>query len=152
MGSRGPAPRPTALRLLNGETRPSRINQAEPLPPDAELEPPEWLGSGGRQEWDRIVGDLTHMRVGRRIDSTALGVLAELTAQFALAARLVDQDGVLIKDKDGNPRRNPAALMARGLADEIRLMSREFGLTPASRASLTTSTMPAWSHADRLLS
>ena len=32
MGRRGPAPTPTKLKLLRGETRPSRINRAEPKP------------------------------------------------------------------------------------------------------------------------
>ena len=32
MGRRGPAPTPTKVKRLRGETRPSRLNHAEPLP------------------------------------------------------------------------------------------------------------------------
>jgi hypothetical protein len=32
MGRRGPAPTPTKVKMLRGETRPSRLNHREPMP------------------------------------------------------------------------------------------------------------------------
>jgi len=56
MGRRGPAPRPTALKLLGGETRRSRVNYAEPeLPAPGVMDPPAGLTGAGRAEWLRLL-------------------------------------------------------------------------------------------------
>src|SRR3954470_21352191 len=64
MGRRGPAPAPTAFRLLKGEGRPSRINQDEPqLPEPRTRRAPAGLTGPGRHEWQRLVGMLSNRGV-----------------------------------------------------------------------------------------
>lgn len=49
MGKRGPAPEPTALKLLKGVTDPRRVNTDEPTPPEVKPTVPEWATS--EDEW-----------------------------------------------------------------------------------------------------
>jgi hypothetical protein len=49
MGERGPAPEPTALKLLKGITDPRRVNTDEPTPPEVKPTMPEW--ATGDDEW-----------------------------------------------------------------------------------------------------
>ncbi len=53
MGQRGPAPQPTALRVLKGETRPSQLRTA-PQPQDPP-EKPDDLEPAVAKVWDRIL-------------------------------------------------------------------------------------------------
>ena len=41
MGSRGPAPLPTKLKVLHGETRAARLNRNEPKPAGRQRMPPD---------------------------------------------------------------------------------------------------------------
>lgn len=53
MGKRGPAPKPTSPRVPHGD-RPDRIDTLEPVPPDAEVEPPDRPSDPARAIRDRL--------------------------------------------------------------------------------------------------
>lgn len=152
MGRRGPQPVPTQLRLLRGETRPSRVNQAEPQPRELPLSRPDWLSAGGRHEWDRVAPDLTAMRAAHQVDSSALAAYCEAVARFRVATELVARAGLMLKDRDGTIRRNPAVAQARDASIEMRMWAREFGLTPAARQPLKIEHSITGASAERLLS
>jgi P27 family predicted phage terminase small subunit len=134
MGKRGPAPRPTALKVLSGD-RPDRVNRAEPQVPAGEIEAPPWLGGQARDEWDRLAPVLIRMGVLTVIDVDSLGVYCEALAHYQQAARLVDQSAVLIGGQRGLVK-NPAMQVIRDQAAIIRAFAREFGLTPSARSEM----------------
>jgi len=135
MGRRGPAPKPTALRLLHGD-KPSRINQAEPRPRDQPPQRPAWLSPAAADEWDRIAPDLAAMGTAKAVDALGLAAYCEAAARFRAASDMVAQTQVLIVDRDNVPRVNPAVRVARDASYEMRMWAREFGLTPSSRSPL----------------
>ncbi|MFD7319546.1 hypothetical protein ACFV9D_00420 [Streptomyces sp. NPDC059875] len=57
-GRRGPAPKPTALRVLHGD-RKDRINTGEPQPDEGEITPPVWLSNGALEVWRILADELT---------------------------------------------------------------------------------------------
>lgn len=152
MGRRGPAPKPTALKLLQGEHRPSRVSPAEPRPRDLPPERPAWLSQAARDEWDRIAPDLWVMRTATAVDSTALAAYCEAVARFRVATDLVAKAGLMLRDRDGTVRRNPAVSQARDASFEMLRWAREFGLTPASRQPLRIEHSIGGLAAERLLS
>jgi len=136
MGRRGPAPQPTNLRLLHGEKRPSRVNYAEPRPRDTPPEQPEWLSAGGAAEWVRVLPDLLAMRTVTSADASALAAYCEAVARFRAATELVARSGLMLRDRDGAIRKNPAVAQQRDASNEMRVWAREFGLTPSARSPL----------------
>jgi P27 family predicted phage terminase small subunit len=153
MGKRGPAPVPTNLRLLHGETRPSRINRDEPKPRELSPPKPEWLSSAAAEEWDRVIPDVIAMRSARAVDASALAAYCEAVARFRTASQVVAVAGLMIKDRDGSLRRNPAVSQARDASAEMRSWAREFGFTPAARQPLRIEhSVGAGLAAERLLS
>jgi P27 family predicted phage terminase small subunit len=152
MGRRGPQPVPTNLRLLRGETRPSRINRAEPRPRELTPEPPEWLSAAAAEEWARVVPDLVTMGTVKAVDATALACYCEAVARFRAASQLVARAGLMIKDRDGIIRKNPAVGQARDASAEVRAWARDFGLTPSARQPLRVEHSVAAADAERLLS
>jgi len=76
MGRRGPAPKPTALRILHGD-RPSRINVDEPIPDRGLPECPDGVSDEVREVWDDTVRQLDVMGVASRADRDALRCYCE---------------------------------------------------------------------------
>ena len=136
MGQRGPAPTPTALKLLRGETRPSRIGSGEPQPRSAGPEPPGWLDDDARAVWDRTVVELEAMGLAYASDTDALVVYCNAVVTHARAQRLLDRSGVLVRGTGGQLVRNPATTVISHTAQIVARFAREFGLTPAARVSL----------------
>ena len=63
MGLRGPTPKPTALRLYEGNRGHRPLNDREPVALMGEPEMPKHLDRDARREWRRLVPLLMTMRV-----------------------------------------------------------------------------------------
>jgi P27 family predicted phage terminase small subunit len=148
----GRPPKPTALKLLHGETRPSRVNPNEARPRDALPVPPEWLSDEVRAVWDRVVDELRHMRVVSAADTDALVVYCQAVVHHREAAELVNREGLLLAGRDGGWVKHPAMQFVRDQAVLIKVMAGQFGLTPAARVGLSTGDAPDVEGAARLLS
>lgn len=136
MGRRGPAPKPTALRVLHGEKR-YRINTAEPLPRNAPPERPDWLTAYAVEEWDRIFPDLEAMGVAKAVDAAGLAAYCEAVSELRRCTELLAKSRPLIRRaKDGELVPNPLFRLRQRAADSVRVWAREFGFTPASRQPL----------------
>lgn len=150
MGKRGPAPKPTPLRVLHGE-KGRRINTGEPQPAAGLPEAPPELDETSRLVWDYVVAELAHMGLARRPDRDQLAAYVEAVRLHAQAVVMVHKAGPLIKDRDGYVRLNPAVRIQTQAARTMLTFAREFGLTPAARVQLTAEQV-AHDHAARLLS
>jgi P27 family predicted phage terminase small subunit len=151
MGRRGPAPQPTALRVLKGD-KPYRINDAEPRPRDEPPRMPAWLSTRARAEWERIAPDLVVMRTAKAVDATALAAYCESVALMTTLAEVVAKSGPLLIGRDGMAHKNPAVAQLLAASATVRAWSREFGLTPAARQPLKIEVDHHGLPAERLLS
>ena len=62
MGLRGPAPQPTALKVLRGNPGKRPLNKREPEPPtDNPPHCPDHLDDVAKVEWNRLVAIVTQM-------------------------------------------------------------------------------------------
>lgn len=136
MGTRGPIPKPTRLKILAGETRPSRVNYAEPIPGGGPLTPPEDLREEARIVWERVVDALGPTGVLTGADRDILRLYCEAWARYVEAETALSRSGPLITGRDGNLVKNPLHQIVRDNADAIKKYARELGLTPAARVGL----------------
>lgn len=150
MGRRGPAPKPTALRVLHGDEE-RYINRGEPMPAPGLPPAPSSLDATSRPVWDYVLAELAAMDLAKRPDRDQLAAYCEAVALHAQAVHLVHAAGALIKDRDGSVRMNPAVRVQSQAARTMLLFAREFGLTPASRVQFQAEQV-ATEHAERLLS
>lgn len=97
-GSRGPLPKPAALKLLEGNAGKRSLDLAAGVNPRIEVpSPPKHLGTEARKEWKRITPLLEELGLISGLDRSALalycqaaGRLAELETAFnGQVARLV---------------------------------------------------------------
>lgn len=121
MGLRGPAAKPTALKIIQGTARPDRVYEDEPKPKLSSTRPPTWLNAEQRKIWKDKAPGLIEQGVLTVWDREALGRYCVLFAQFVYLSKMSGRD-VLSE--------------LRQLNVQISKLEAEFGLTPASRTRI----------------
>lgn len=135
-GKPGPAPKPTQLKLLHGENRPSHLNLAEPKPRDALPVCPDDVSDGVRAVWDDTMRELIAMDLAHAADRDSLICYCEAVVTHRRASATLAKSPLLITGQKGNLVRNPMLQIQRDAATTIRNFAAEFGLTPASRTRI----------------
>ena len=152
MGRRGPPPTPTPLRVLRGETRPSRLKPGSPAPADGWPEQPDDLSPGALTVWQRVHRAYGATGVITAADADGLRAYCEAVVRYRQAATALEQSGPLVRDAHRSGLvKNPLHQIVRDNADLMRAWARELGLTPAARVGLRAdSAAPASPLADFL--
>ena len=154
MGLRGPAPKPTGLRRLEGNLSKRRLPQHEPQYERAVPEKPKKMSPAARRIWDELVYEMAGAAVLARVDKWALWQVCEDQALLNDIYAGLRSTAKAIKDKaeaEGKvlPGGELMALVAmtqgrlamraiRDLAGRVIIQRREFGLTPSSRSRIET--------------
>ena len=132
----GRPPTPMKLKLLRGETRPSRLNRAEPRPPSHRPRMPRDLPPAAAIVWRRVMREMGATGVITGADTDVFRVLCETVARYEYAARMHETTGLLIRGQKGELVKNPLHQIVRDNAVLVLSFARELGLTPAARANL----------------
>lgn len=134
----GPPPVPTRLKMLRGETRPSRLNRQEPEPVLGMPSPPPDMSIPARQVWERVAREFGHTGVIRGADQDILRAYCEAVVRYEFAARMLEETGPLLVDRvhPGQMQKNPLHQVVRDNAYLMRMLAGELGLTPAARVGL----------------
>lgn len=136
MAARGPIPRPTTLKLLDGTARRDRMRN-EPIPRSISLECPVANASPAvKQIWAATVAELQAMKIAYASDADTLMCYCEAVASHRRASALLAKSDVLIKGLSGQPVHNPALGVQQRAAAIIRAFAQEFGLTPSARTRI----------------
>jgi P27 family predicted phage terminase small subunit len=138
------------VKLLKGETRPSRLGLPEPQPPEAEPEPPEWFTGRHRKVWDAKVADLEAMGISYRADQELLAAFCSAVVLFEDAEVALGLEGLVVPGRDGELHRSPWLLVWRQATSEIARLSNHFGFSPAARARLPVSARVPTSEQDEI--
>lgn len=126
MGERGPAPKPTALRVLEGN-RAKRPLRREPKPRLGAPECPKELQGEARAEWQRVVPDLDQIGLLARADRAILISYCQTWSALIDAQREMELDFG-----------RHAILVWAKLNERLLAHIRELGLSPAARSRLGT--------------
>lgn len=142
MGRRGPPPKPTALRLLNGNAAKRPINDREPTPEKGRPRCPGWLPDEAKKVWKRVVEDLDRMGVLTVVDGDALTAYCQTYVRWKAAEEFLIKHGEVypLRDEKGQIRcmqQFPQVSIARNLLLVLRAFMGEFGLAPASRSRIS---------------
>lgn len=136
MGKRGPAPKPTALRILDGDHNKYRINRDEPPARIGVPICPDETTDEVRKVWDYTLRELTVMGLAFPADRDALLCYCEAVVTHRRACAVLAKSAILVKGLHGGMVRNPAVQIQRDSALQIRVFAQEFGLTPSARSTI----------------
>ena len=144
MGIRGPAPKPTAVKILQGKPGHRPLPANEPKPDSGRLpSAPRWLSDEAKREWKRIAPRLHAVGLLTEVDGLALAMLCEAFAQYMAAKTVVDSEGLLLMSDKGNSYQHPAAGLMTQARGELMKWAREFGMTPSARTRIVVDTESA---------
>lgn len=134
---RGRKPKPTALKLLQGNPGRRKVNADEPAPStEIPLDPPESLEGVARDEWLRVAPVLHRNGLLTECDTDALVLYCTLFARWQEAERQLRVYGLIIKSKSNNgyPILSPFLSISNEASRQCQKLLAEFGLTPSSRS------------------
>jgi len=133
----GRRPKPTHLRLLQGNPGKRPLNQNEPKPPAAIPEPPEHLSEIALKEWNRMSELLLKLGLLTLIDRTAFAAYCTLYARWVEAEEALKKTGSVVRAPSGYPMLSPYYTVSNQCLQQMRAYLTEFGLTPASRSRIS---------------
>lgn len=138
MGKRGPAPKPTALRIIEGNPSNRPLQKNEPKPTAGIPTRPEWLLPEAKHEWSRVVPELERLGLLTVVDRAALATYCQAWARYVEAeAKLSEYGGVLKAKKSDYVQVSPYETISRHSAQIVKAFCAEFGLTPSSRGRMS---------------
>ena len=136
MGERGPAPKPTAIRELEGNPGHRPINRNEPKPePGAVC--PDWLPDEAKAEWGRVAPELERMGLLTKVDTSALAAYCAAYARWRAAEEAIAEHGLTFVTSSGYAAQRPEVGIANKAMADIRAFCKEFGLTPSARGRMS---------------
>lgn len=147
MARTGRPPKPTALKLIDGNPGKRKIEPEAKVAPGKPVRPRD-LSPEARREWDRLV-DLLPETLLQRCDAYALRSLAVAIVRCRQAEKLIDAEGLTAEGVQGI-KEHPAVgteVKYRNLVDRL---GAQFGLSPVARARLTIPDAPDEELADLL--
>lgn len=133
----GPPPKPTALKILEGNPGQRKLNTEEPKPTPGAPRPPADLKGEALAEWGRIVPELERLGLLSKLDRAYLVAYCEAWASFDAARAAMVEHGPLVRGRDGGLVKNPAAAVMKDAADMMLKFGSRFGMSPSDRSRLT---------------
>ena len=138
MSTRGPKPKPTELKKVQGNPGHRPLNQAQPKPKMA-VKKPRGMQPIAQRLWDEYVPELSRLQVLTGVDSAAFRLMAEHFGFAVQAAKLLQEKGLTVATDEG-VKKNPLAQIFKDNSLAFKAYASEFGMTPSSRTRLK---MPA---------
>lgn len=136
----GRRPKPTVLKLVEGNPGKRAINKTEPKPRREIPSCPAHLDDSGKVAWGRLSVLLDRMGVLTEADSFALERLCDCYTDILECRQLIATDGrtYTVETQTGEIliKGNPAVAQLRAADAQFKSYLIEFGLTPAARSKV----------------
>lgn len=133
----GRKPKPTMLKLIDGNPGKRPIRDDEPKIPEAGLTCPAILKGGSRAEWYRVVKLLSPVGIATAADRAVLTAYCIAWGRLLEAEAHIEADGMVITTSTGYPIQSPWLGIANKSAEHVHKFAVECGMTPSSRSRLT---------------
>ena len=128
-------PKPTALRLIEGNRGRRPFNKREPKPRPVVPKCPRHLNDAAKVEWKRIAKTLHKLGLLTEIDGGQLALYCQAWGRWIEAEDALKKHGTIVKaPKTGWPMSSPYLVVANKAMEQMQRALSEFGMSPASRA------------------
>jgi len=150
---RGRKPKPTALKLVEGDRgKGRRKNENEPQPEIGNVPaPPEYLNYVARAEWDRVAPHLHQLGLLTEIDWAILEGYCENYGRYVDASKELALSSLTIVTDKGNVIQNPLVGIVNKAQDGIKKFAVELGMTPSARGRISVDNPNAQDDFERIL-
>ena len=136
MGTRGRKPKPTALKVLEGNPGKRPLNKNEPKPEKKAPKCPSWLEPEAKKEWRRMSKILEELGILTEIDASAFSGYCQAYARWKEAEEFLTKHGTIFKTPSGYIQQVPQVSIAQTYLKIMKDFCSEFGLTPSARSRI----------------
>ena len=133
----GGRPKPTSLKILEGNPGKRPINTLEPQPDSTIPKCPAWLDAEAKRQWKRLAPELARLGLLTSVDGESLAAYCQAWSELRSATELLQKEGRVVETAAGGQKPHPAISMQRTAWMAIRAYAAMFGLDPSSRARLS---------------
>jgi P27 family predicted phage terminase small subunit len=140
MAQRGRKPKPTAIKVLEGNPGKRPLNTNEPKPEKKAPKCPTWLEPEAKKEWKRMSKTLEAIGILTQVDNVAFAGYCQAYARWKEAEEFLTKHGTIFKTPSGYIQQVPQVSIAQTYLKIMKDFCSEFGLTPAARSRISVST------------
>lgn len=138
MAQRGRKPKPTAIKIIEGNPGKRPLNKYEPKPEKKAPRCPSWLENDAKKEWRRMAKQMEHLGTLTEIDMAAFAGYCQAYARWKEAEEFITKHGVIVKTPAGYWQQVPQVSIAQTYLKIMNKFCEQFGLTPSSRSRIIT--------------
>lgn len=152
MAKPGPKPKPTELKVLEGNRGHRPLDLSSMFRPEVGLpDAPKWLTVGAKKAWRRISAELLHYNLLSKIDRDAFAMLCQTVGRLELLETSLSKRQAALISEDKDPADAYFDTTPNGLRIQsamYQVLTREqdklhrqlecFGMRPDARAKVTT--------------
>ena len=140
----GRKPKPTHLKILEGNPGKQRLPKGVPVPVSDLPAPADFLDDYGMDEWARLSAGLHSLGILYEVDVAVFAAYCAFASQVRAAEELKNEliakggkaAGLLIKTANGTIMQHPIIGVLNTARLNMLRCAVEFGLTPSARAKL----------------
>jgi P27 family predicted phage terminase small subunit len=136
----GPKPKPTKLKVLEGNPGRRRLPKGEPQPRIGAPKAPTWLDPIARREWSRVVPELEAIGLLTQVDGFVLEAYCQCYSRWVQAEEVITRLGVVYqpsKKADSKYLQQlPHVSIAQRYLAEARAFAEQLGLSPSARSRI----------------
>ncbi len=136
MAQSGRKPKPTALKVLEGNPGKRPLNTKEPKPKSNAPKCPTWLEVEAKKEWRRMSKQLELMGLLTEVDMAAFAGYCQAYARWKEAEEFISKHGTIVKTPSGYWQQVPQVSIASNYLKIMGKFCEQFGLTPSARSRL----------------
>jgi P27 family predicted phage terminase small subunit len=136
MGRRGPNPKPTQLKILEGNPGKRPLVRTKSRLSNQKVSCPEWLSRTAKEEWRRLAPELDRLGYLTRLDRAAFACYCSSYGHWRECQDAIDRHGPMYLTARGRLTERPEVQMAKQHGQMMKAFATEFGLTPNSRARM----------------
>lgn len=133
----GRRPKPTALKLVDGNPGKRPLNHREPKPKIGTT-PPNWISKEAKTEWRRLYKHLAEIGLLTKADRQVFTSYCIASGRMARAERKIEEQGEVVETSNGNEIQNTWLGIYNRADAAMADRAKELGLTPAARSKVQT--------------
>lgn len=133
---KGRKPKPTHLKILNGNPGKRPLNTNEPKPALASGECPDHLDPRAREVWERLAPEFVRLNLLNLLSAETLAGFCDSYARWVVATEEIRKTGEVVKAPSGYPVQNPWRAIANKAFDQWTRLAADFGMTPSAMSRI----------------
>jgi P27 family predicted phage terminase small subunit len=132
----GPKPKPTALKVLEGNPGKQKLPKNEPRPRPLRPTCPAFLGDRARSIWDSLVDELEAVGVLTAVDESDFAAFCQAYAEAQECELYIQEHGLTFQTSTGYWQQRPEVGIRNKAWDRVDKFGAQLGIGAAHRSRI----------------